>query len=481
MADSFLGLFWFGVMAGRPARHNAAQLSGLAIDETEVDVGEADDPVSGLSLGDADGLAGEGLVDVDELAAPLDLAAGADAADGVVGVVPGLFEFGRIGPRRGTIAAGRRDLAERLVRTVVVVVVAEAVEAGLLLGERGGGRLRGLLLEGAMHALVPAVLLRRAGVDALEPDAELDPVHREPSEAAGGGARGEGAAIVAADGARQTELAQGLVDHRLHRRDRLRHDAALDEEAAVGVGDGERVAARTVGGAEPALEVDAPEVVGLRHRLEGPGERLCRPPAPARRAQAFPAQQIADRRRRRPWPLPIASHQDRPQLLRPPIRPLAPQRHDRRRDLLGHRHAVTMRRPRARHQTAGSFLLIAPHQPIAGVTADAEALAQHRHRHLPTQILRDERRLLVHDAGFLPRHRQRPPFADRENLSGIYPVYSVRNLSGSDPRPPPHPALSPLGRGRKVAGHGPLLPPLEAVDQLRGRRLLRPDGDVLVA
>ena len=29
------------------------------------------------------------------------------------------------------------------------------------------------------------------------------------------------------------------------------------------------------------------------------------------------------------------------------------------------------------------------------------------------------------------------PFADRENLSGIYPVHNVRYLSGSDPLGPP--------------------------------------------
>jgi hypothetical protein len=42
------------------------------------------------------------------------------------------------------------------------------------------------------------------------------------------------------------------------------------------------------------------------------------------------------------------------------------------------------------------------------------------------------------------------PFAERENLSGIYPVHNVRHLSGSDPDeplPPERPA-GPVVRGR---------------------------------
>ena len=84
MVDSFPVLFRFGFTAGRPSRREAAQFAGLPIDEAEFDGGEADDPVAGLGLGHADGLAGERLADIDELAAPFDLAAGADAADGMV-------------------------------------------------------------------------------------------------------------------------------------------------------------------------------------------------------------------------------------------------------------------------------------------------------------------------------------------------------------------------------------------------------------
>lgn len=55
---------------------------------------------------------------------------------------------------------------------LVVVNGAEVIEAPLLGGERVGRRPGGLGLERGVHALVPAVLLGRAGIDALEPDAK---------------------------------------------------------------------------------------------------------------------------------------------------------------------------------------------------------------------------------------------------------------------------------------------------------------------
>src|SRR6185312_2284268 len=130
---------------------------------------------------------------------------------------------------------------------------------------------------------------------------------------------------------------------------------------------------------------------------------------------------------------------------------------------------------RAWRQAAHAFLTIPLHQPVAGVAADAKALTQRRHRQFPLQVLGHEGNLLVRHTGFLPRHRQRPPFADEENLSGIYPVYPVRHVSGSDLNGPLTPALSPAGRemypgvsrsavatGRVKAssarGHGPISP-----------------------
>src|SRR6516225_10198722 len=412
----------------RPGGSEPAKLFGPPIDDPEIDVGKAHQPIAGFGFGNTNRLADQRLAEKDHVAAPADLAIAADLAHGMISIVPGRFKLTGIGPRRGSIAAGRRHLAQRFMRAVVVKVVAEAVKADLLLGRGGRRRARGLGLERGMHALVPAILLWRTRLNPLQTNAQLDPLHRQPGEPARAAARGKRDAVVAADRARQTELAEGLLDHWLHRLDCLRHDAALDQKATVGIGDRQWIAALPVGGAEPPLEIDAPQVVGLVYRQKRLGQRH-RAPAPAARLA-----------------------QPRTQLLGTPKRPLAPQCHDRRGHLLGHRHAMPVRCPRTRLQPATTLFPIASQQPVAGVAADAVALTQHRHRQLPPQTLGDERDLLVHDTGFLPRHRQSPPLPTAKNLSGIYPVHNVRYLSGSDRGSAPHPSPLPANEEREGTG-----------------------------
>src|SRR5215469_9035500 len=64
-------------------------------------------------------------------------------------------------------------------RPLVVVAVDEVVELGLLLQEVAAGRFGGLQLQGQMHALVAAVLLRATWLDALDLDSEPEPPDRE--------------------------------------------------------------------------------------------------------------------------------------------------------------------------------------------------------------------------------------------------------------------------------------------------------------
>ena len=173
MGNRFPGLFMVSFYAPRPGRIEAAQSSAGAIEDAEIDVGEADDPVAVLGFGDADGLADEAFADEDELAAPFDFAAAAHPADGMVGVVPGLVEALRTAPGRRPVMLGRRLLAERFVRPLVVVVSAEGIEARPLLARRGRRRPRGLSLQRPVHPFVPAVLLRCPRLDVLEPDTSL--------------------------------------------------------------------------------------------------------------------------------------------------------------------------------------------------------------------------------------------------------------------------------------------------------------------
>jgi hypothetical protein len=58
---------------------------------------------------------------------------------------------------------------------LVVILFDESVEARLLLQDVRRGRLGGLRLQRQMHPLMPAILLRMAGLDALDLDPETEP------------------------------------------------------------------------------------------------------------------------------------------------------------------------------------------------------------------------------------------------------------------------------------------------------------------
>ena len=80
----------------------------------------------------------------------------------------------------------------------VIEGVAEVVEVALLGTEVGLRRPSGFALEGSVHALVTAVLLRLTRLDGLRTDAETDPPGAqtcEPGKADGS----EGRTVVGAD------------------------------------------------------------------------------------------------------------------------------------------------------------------------------------------------------------------------------------------------------------------------------------------
>ena len=115
-----------------------------------------------------------------------------------------------------------------------------------------------------VHALVAAVLLRVARLDALDGDAEPEPPDREPGEVVEPVGAGEGNAVVGADGGGQAafpeQALKGLDD---------RAFLAVDARASTGqkiarglVGDGQRVTVAAVAEPELALEVGAPQIVG---------------------------------------------------------------------------------------------------------------------------------------------------------------------------------------------------------------------------
>ena len=88
-------------MTWRPGRSKSAKLLAPPIDDPEVDLGEADQPIAGLGFGDADGLADQRLAEEDHLAAPADLAIAADLAHRVIGIIPGRLDLAGIARGEG--------------------------------------------------------------------------------------------------------------------------------------------------------------------------------------------------------------------------------------------------------------------------------------------------------------------------------------------------------------------------------------------
>jgi hypothetical protein len=67
-------------------------------------------------------------------------------------------------------------------RPHLVVLLAETLQGSLLRTPVPGRGRRHFLLQGAMHALVPPVLLGMSGGDAFRHNPQLDPPHRQPRQ-----------------------------------------------------------------------------------------------------------------------------------------------------------------------------------------------------------------------------------------------------------------------------------------------------------
>src|SRR6266545_5927938 len=106
MVDSVLRLFMLRFAPARPGRRKVAQFFGASIDAAERDVGEADDPVAGECLSNADGLADHGLTDEDQFATPFDGAVGTHTAHSVITLVARFLDAIGIGSRGRRVSAG---------------------------------------------------------------------------------------------------------------------------------------------------------------------------------------------------------------------------------------------------------------------------------------------------------------------------------------------------------------------------------------
>jgi len=169
------------------------------IDEAEIVVHEADDPMPSSTSLMPRRLTGEHSRDVDALAMHADAAA---VGDENVSVVQRVCEFGQagVGSRTGSVDFGRTLHSERLVWSFGIEFLDKVVESGpVVAGLFISGRSGCFFFQREMHTLVAAVLLRVARRDALDGDAEAKPPHREFGEIEEAVRTGERHAIVGPD------------------------------------------------------------------------------------------------------------------------------------------------------------------------------------------------------------------------------------------------------------------------------------------
>src|SRR6266436_7227289 len=246
--------------AERPAR-TWCKLESEAVDGTELNRSEVHRGVAVIIFMQADHFADQWPGDENQLALPFNLAVAADPAQCEVAGVGRICEPGRIGSRRRRVNRRRHRLAQGFVRALMVKLCTEIIEAALLGGERGRRRLRGFRLEGLVHAFMPSVLLGLARHDAHRRNAQLDPPHRQSAQAAGR-QRGKRRTIIGEQYLRQAVLAKKPLECApaacIVGGDR----AAAQQVTAEGVGHGQGITGRAIAGAEPALEVDAPDIIG---------------------------------------------------------------------------------------------------------------------------------------------------------------------------------------------------------------------------
>ena len=200
----------------------------------------------------------------------------------------------------------------------------ERVEPDLLLVVVCGGRPGGLGLQGPMHSLVAAVLLRMGRLDQLGEDPEPDPPDGEPRETPDGGGR-EGGSVVGADPSGQSVLAEeALEDGLCELVSRREEPADVEQVTREPIRDGKGVAVDAVPGLKVALVVGGPDLVGRGDGRGGAPRVVKSPSLPCRGHEAVPLEDVADGGAWRQGRLRELLGEEPQQLLGSPVRVVPP-------------------------------------------------------------------------------------------------------------------------------------------------------------
>ena len=226
-------------------------------------VGQVDGPEAVVDLFEADLGANQTLAQEETLLAPGDGAIRADPADlEVAGVLQLRKTFG-IRPSRAAVVLGGHGELQRFVGTLEVVFVTEVIERTLLSVEVLARRPRGRCLQGAVEALMSAVLLGVTRLDEDRFDAEPNPPDRQPGKPTRRPVGGKRTAVVAQNGLGQAVGPEEILEDRLRGRDRHRLPSPAAEQVSTRrIHHRQRIAQLPVAKPKLAFEVRRPHVVG---------------------------------------------------------------------------------------------------------------------------------------------------------------------------------------------------------------------------
>src|SRR6267378_2606988 len=400
------------------------------------------------------GLFSQDFRDVEQLAAPLDLAVVSHLPDRNSRLVLHLGEFGRIGAWRGAMDTPWRLSSQRLMGALPVIFLLKRIIVALLLTKIA--LRRHCLLQGSMHPLVTAVLGRFTGLDPLRFNSQLDPPFRELAEAAQG-QRGERRSVVGADHLGQPGSAKDPLKPRLHflLPGSLKRAAQKQIPREI-VADGQRITAAAVAQQEVALKVRTPTLIGGATLSKGFAIRSHPAPPLAGLNQTRTLQNFARRRIRRPLKFRPFTAQPVQHFFRAPL--LAPQLglHNQRSQLCRGLIGMTVRRAFQFRKSLQSMLIITCDPLITRRSANPIDSAKLALAVISAQPISYQLNSLVHGTGFLPRHRLPPPC--RRNVNHVpgsfcklcyrfVPEISLslweRAGEGACARPASHPPLTP--------------------------------------
>ncbi len=211
----------------------------------------------------------------------------------------------------------------------------------------------------------------------------------------------------------------------------------------MAVGDRQRIDAPLIAGAEPALEIGRPLLVGRLRRNHKARRIKRRVPAPGLLHQARSPENVADRRGRRPSGFPIALLEHPKKFARPQVGKPTSQRDDRLLDRRLRAMRARARRVRAIAKPVLRPALASRPPSVEGISAHPITAAQLGYAPTPSVVVRQHLNPLFHATGLSKWHRKSPFRAclpcrpsTRSKVSGIYPVYTAR-------APAPHPGPAP--------------------------------------